>query len=57
MKHVWFVVGLISLIAGIHKTWLLGIQESYLFFIFAIVSFLMYLLRKNMGAQDKKNKF
>lgn len=57
MKHVWFVVGIISLIAGIHKTWLLGIQESYLFFIFAIVSFLMYLLRKNMGAQDKKNKF
>lgn len=56
MKHVWFVVGIISLIAAIHKTWLFGFKESYLFFIFAVVAFLMYLLRKNMGASDKKPK-
>ena len=56
MKHVWFVVSIISLIAAIHKTWLFGIKESYLFFIFAVVAFLMYLIRKNMGTQDKKPK-
>ena len=56
MKHVWFVVGIISLIAAIHKTWLFGFKESYLFFIFAVVAFLMYLLRKNMSASDKKTK-
>jgi flagellar biogenesis protein FliO len=56
MKHVWFVVSIISLIAGIHKTWLFGFKESYLFFIFAVIAFLMYLLRKNMSASDKKSK-
>jgi len=56
MKHVWFVVAIISLIAAIHKTWLFGLKESYLFFIFAIIAFLMYLFRKNMTTPNKKSK-
>ncbi len=56
MKHVWFVVAIISLIAGIHKTWMFGLKESYLFFIFAVVAILMYLLRKNMNTPNKKTK-
>ncbi len=56
MKHIWFVVALVSLIAAIHKTWMLGFKESYLFFIFAIIAFLMYLFRKNMTTPGKKSK-
>ena len=56
MKHVWFVVAIISLFAGVHKAWQFGFKESYLFFIFAVVSILMYLLRKNMNTPNKKTK-
>jgi len=48
MKHVWMVVAIASLLAGVHKTWKQGLQESYLFFIFALIAFIMYLIRKNM---------
>jgi len=41
-------------VAAIHRTYLLGIKESYLFFIFAIVAFLMFLLRNYMSKQDNK---
>ncbi|MCF6240606.1 MAG: hypothetical protein L3J74_04585 [Bacteroidales bacterium] len=53
MKHIWMIVAILSLIAGVHKTWLLGIEKSYLFFIFAIIAFIMYLIRKNMGTPKK----
>ncbi len=56
MKHVWFVVAIISLIAGIHKTWMFGFKESYLFFIFAVIAALMYLLRRNMNNPNKIEK-
>jgi len=35
---------------------MLGFKESYLFFIFAIVAFLMYLLRNYMSKHDKNIK-
>jgi ABC-type multidrug transport system permease subunit len=53
MKHIWMVVAILSLLAGIHKTWRFGLQESYLFFIFAFIAFIMYLIRKNMGKPKK----
>lgn len=57
MKHVWMVVAIISLIGGIHKTWMYGIKESFLFFIFVLIAILMYLLRKNMDISNKNKKF
>jgi len=54
MKHVWLVVAIMSLIAAVHKTWMFGVKESYLFFIFAVIAFLMYLVRKKMGDSNKK---
>jgi len=56
MKHVWIIVAIISLIAAIHKAWQFGFKESYLFFIFAIIAFLMYLFRKNMTTPNKNSK-
>lgn len=56
MKHLWMAVSIMSLIAAIHRTWISGFNESFLFFIFAIVAFLMFLLRKYMSKQDKNKK-
>lgn len=56
MKHLWIIVSITCLIAAIHRSWMLGFKESYLFFIFAIVAFLMYLLRNYMNKQDKNIK-
>ena len=53
MKHLWIIISIISLIIGIHKTWLHGLSNSYLFFIFAIIAFLMFLVRKKISQQDK----
>ncbi len=53
MKHIWMIVAILSLLAGIHKTWQFGLKESYLFFIFALISFIMYLIRKNMDTPKK----
>ncbi len=53
MKHIWMIVAILSLLAGIHKTWKIGLEESYLFFIFAFIAFIMYLIRKNMGTPKK----
>ena len=53
MKHVWMIVAILSLLAGVHKTWKIGLSESYLFFIFAFVAFIMYLIRKNIDPTKK----
>ena len=52
MKHIWIIIAILSLIIGIHKTWLQGLNNSYLFFIFAVVAFFMYLIRKKISQQD-----
>jgi len=54
MKHIWMVVAIMCLVAAIHRTYSSGFKESYLFFIFAIVSLLMYLLRNYISKQDKE---
>ncbi|MBN2757857.1 MAG: hypothetical protein JXR51_11820 [Bacteroidales bacterium] len=56
MKHIWMIIAILSLIIGIHKTWLHGFKDSYLFFIFVIIAFLMYLVRKNISKQDNNIK-
>lgn len=52
MEYVWIAVAVLSLVTGIHKTIKYGFNESYLFFIFAAISILLFFyrryLRKNM---------
>jgi hypothetical protein len=50
------VIAIFSLVAAIHRSWIAGFKESYLFFIFAIIAFLMYLLRNYLSKNDKKLK-
>ncbi len=52
MEYLWLAITAISLIAGIHKTYLLGLQESYVFFLFSIIAFLMYKLRLHLKKQQ-----
>ena len=56
MKHLWMVVAILCIIAGIHRSWILGINESFLFFIFAFVALLMYFLRNYLGKQNKSKQ-
>ena len=55
MKHLWMIIAIFCLIAGIHQAWL-GVNGAYLFFIFAVVSFLMYLLRNYLAKQNKNKQ-
>ena len=47
-QFLWIAVGVMSLVAGLHKTYNHGFNNSYLFFVFTAVAILMYLLRKKM---------
>ena len=53
MKHVWMVIAIMSLVAAVHRTWLSGFKESYLFFVFTGVALLMFFLRNFLSKQDK----
>jgi len=54
MKHIWIIVAIICLAAAVHSTLNEGIKESYLFFIFALVSLIMFFLRNLLDKQEKK---
>jgi hypothetical protein len=43
----WMVVSLLALFAGIHKTYFQGFDKSYGFFIIFLLSFIIYLFRRN----------
>ncbi|MBN2893365.1 MAG: hypothetical protein JXL97_15945 [Bacteroidales bacterium] len=52
MEHVWFGVGLAALTLFVINTISKGFSESYILLIFAGISFLMYLWRKNLRKKD-----
>jgi hypothetical protein len=58
LETVWLIVAILSIVAGIHKTYTDGgFRESYLFFIISLISFLMFFFRRRMRMnEDKKNK-
>jgi hypothetical protein len=47
LEIVWGIAALLSLLAGLHKTWYHGFAVSYQFFIIFSLSLLMYLNRRN----------
>jgi hypothetical protein len=53
MKHLWMIIAITSLIAAVHRTIVAGIKESYIFYIFVIISILMYLIRNYMSKHEK----
>lgn len=46
IEIVWLIISILSLIAGMHKTYIGGIKESYPLFIITAVSIFIYLLRR-----------
>jgi hypothetical protein len=56
MKHLWMIIAIISLIAAVHRTIVLGFKESYIFYIFVLVAALMYLIRNYMSKNEKNKK-
>ncbi len=52
LESLWLVLSLICLGTGVYNTLQNGFRDSVLFFIFALIALLMYLLRRNM----RKNK-
>jgi uncharacterized membrane protein YiaA len=57
MEKVWLVVGAISVLMGIYQGYLLGFskQDSYLFFVIAIVSTGMFAMRRSMRKKEDEN--
>ena len=46
LENAWLVIGVTSVAVGIYESFTRGIEESYMFFIFALVSGILYSLRR-----------
>jgi len=56
LETIWFIVAIVSVVTGIHKTYIDGsFRESYLFFIISLIAFLMFFFRRSMRKSEKKN--
>ncbi len=47
-EYMWLVISIICIIAGTHQTFVIGINESYVFFILAALSLLLFTIRRNL---------
>lgn len=47
LEIAWLSAAILSMLAGIHKTYFQGLVNSYPFFIIFLLSLLMYLNRRN----------
>lgn len=55
IEIVWLILAILSLAAGVHKTYISNINESYPFFIITVISIFIYVLRRflRLSAQRK----
>jgi len=52
---LWLIIAILCLITAIHQTFNEGISKSYVFFIFSLVAFFMYSIRKHIRKTKKDN--
>jgi hypothetical protein len=52
-EYVWLVLTVLCFAAAIHQTFKLGFSESYVFFIFAVMAFFMYYIRRTLRLAKK----
>jgi len=52
---LWIIVAILCLSAAIHQTIYEGISKSYVFFIFSLIAFAMYFVRKQIRKSKKDN--
>jgi type IV secretory pathway TrbL component len=55
IEIIWLVIGIFCLLLGFRKTIQYGFSNSYVFYILAVLAFLMYSLR-NYLRKSQKNK-
>jgi hypothetical protein len=48
LELVWLAIALLSLLAGIYNWHMFGFGESSMFFIIALLAFMMYFYRKHL---------
>jgi len=48
IELTWLITSILCLLTAVHQTIYEGFQKSYLFYIFAIIAFLMYSFRKHI---------
>ncbi len=56
LEYTWLGVAILSIGAGIHKTYRFGFQESYLFFVISFISVLMYMFRRYVRISQSKKE-
>ncbi|PLX22803.1 MAG: hypothetical protein C0597_01805 [Marinilabiliales bacterium] len=52
---LWIIVAILCLSAAIHQTIYEGISKSYVLFIFSLIAFAMYFVRKQIRKSKKDN--
>ena len=53
VEIIWIITAILCLFAAVHQTYYEGFTKSYILFIFSVVAFIMYLLRKQMRKSNK----
>ena len=56
IEYIWLGAFVLSIIAGIHKTYNHGFKQSWLFFAIAVVSVLMFFIRRHLRKQQNITK-
>ena len=55
LEITWLIIGIIAILIGAYETYTKGIEEGYLFFIFAFVAGIMYALRRSRRIKMEKD--
>jgi len=50
---VWFILGGLMLFMAVDSTLSVGIKESWYYYVFALLAFGMYYMRRRMRMQNK----
>jgi len=54
LEIAWLIIGIIAILIGAYETYIKGIEEGYLFFIFAFVASIIYALRRRRRIKMEK---
>ncbi|GEM_PF-1949548 len=47
--YFWLTIAIICFIAGVHQSFVQGIKDSYMFFLFTTFALLFFLFHRNMS--------
>ncbi|MDX9695617.1 MAG: hypothetical protein RBT49_07475 [Bacteroidales bacterium] len=56
LEILWLISSLLCIVTGIHQTINESLNKSFVFFILAILSFLMFLFRRNLRLKKSDEK-